>query len=73
MQADTSELDQMPNADRVAVEEWMATIRHEEALASVNHSVAEMVERTLGEWLSTSEFDPKRTLRTRWTHPGFSP
>ena len=32
----------MQNAYRVAVEEWMATIRHEEALASVNHSVAEI-------------------------------
>ena len=42
MPSDTSELDQMQNAYRVAVEEWIAAIKQEEALASVNHSVAEM-------------------------------
>ena len=42
MSADTSELDQMQSAYRVAVEEWIAAIRDEEALASVNHSVAEI-------------------------------
>ena len=42
MQADTSELDQMRDAYKAAVEEWIAAIRQEEALASVNHSVAEV-------------------------------
>jgi hypothetical protein len=42
MQNDTSELDQMQTAYKVAVEEWIAAIRLEEALASVNHSIAEV-------------------------------
>jgi hypothetical protein len=42
MQNDTPELDQMQTAYKVAVEEWIAAIRQEEALASVNHSIAEV-------------------------------
>jgi hypothetical protein len=37
-----TELDQMQLEYKTAVEEWIAAIRHEEALASVNHSVAEV-------------------------------
>jgi hypothetical protein len=40
--SDTSELDQMQVAYRAAVEEWITAIKEEEALASVNHSVAEV-------------------------------
>ena len=32
----------MQNAYKVAVEEWIAAIKQEEALASVNHSIAEV-------------------------------
>ena len=39
---DTSRLDEMQSAYRAAVEKWIAAIREEEALASVNHSVAEV-------------------------------
>jgi len=39
---DTLELDRMQNAYKAAVEEWMAAIKEEEALASVNHTVAEV-------------------------------
>jgi hypothetical protein len=42
MAGDTSELDHMQNAYKAAVEEWIAAIKQEEALASVNHSVAEV-------------------------------
>ncbi len=42
MQVDTSELDQLQSAYKAAVEEWIAAIKQEEALASVNHSVAEV-------------------------------
>jgi hypothetical protein len=42
MQNDTSELDQMQTAYKVAIKEWIAAIKQEEALASVNHSVAEV-------------------------------
>lgn len=40
----TAELDRLQAAYKAAVEEWIAAIRHEEALASVNHSVAEVDE-----------------------------
>ena len=36
------DLDQMQNAYKVAVEEWIAAIKKEQALASVNHSIAEV-------------------------------
>jgi len=36
------ELDRLQGAYKAAVEEWVAAIRHEEELASVNHSVAEI-------------------------------
>ena len=39
---DTSKLDEMQNAYKAAVEKWIAAIREEEALASVDHSVAEV-------------------------------
>lgn len=40
--AGTAELDQLQAAYKAAVEEWIVAIRKEEALASVNHSVAEI-------------------------------
>jgi hypothetical protein len=43
------ELDQMQTAYKAAVEEWIAAIKQEEALASVNHTVAE-----LDEWEAAS-------------------
>jgi hypothetical protein len=36
------ELDELQNNYKAAVEAWIAAIRKEEALASVNHSVAEV-------------------------------
>ena len=42
MDDNVSELDQMQSAYRAAVEQWIAAIKREEALASVNHSVAEV-------------------------------
>jgi hypothetical protein len=42
MAIDLSELDQLREKYKVAVEDWVTAIRHEEALASVNHSVAEV-------------------------------
>jgi len=41
-QADTLELDQLRSAYKAAIEEWIVAIKHEEALASVDHSVAEV-------------------------------
>ena len=37
-----SELDQMQSNYKAAVEDWIAAIRKEEAMASVNHSAAEV-------------------------------
>jgi hypothetical protein len=42
MSTDALELDQMQAAYKTAVEEWIAAIKEEEALASVNHTVAEV-------------------------------
>lgn len=42
MDADTSKLDGMQAAYKAAVEKWIAAIKDEEALASVNHTVAEV-------------------------------
>jgi hypothetical protein len=42
MQVELSELDRMQSAYNAAVEEWIAAIREEEALASNNHSVAQI-------------------------------
>ena len=42
MSETNTELDQMQKAYVVAVEQWIAAIKQEEALASVNHTVAEV-------------------------------
>ena len=42
MEHDNLDLDQMRGAYKAAVEKWITAIREEEALASVNHSVAEV-------------------------------
>ena len=42
MPEDLSNLDQMQRNYKAAVDEWVAAIRHEEALASVDHTVAEI-------------------------------
>jgi hypothetical protein len=39
---ENARLDQMQAAYKAAVDEWIAAIEEEEALASVNHSVAEV-------------------------------
>jgi hypothetical protein len=40
MPEDLADLDQMQQDYKAAVDKWIATIREEEALASVNHTVA---------------------------------
>ncbi len=42
MTGEDSELDQKQAAYKAAAEEWIAAIRAEESLASVDHSVAEL-------------------------------
>ena len=42
MTVEIAELDKLQADYKTAVEEWIAAIRHEEALASVNHTIAEV-------------------------------
>ncbi len=42
MPVEVSELDQMQKSYQKAVDEWVAAIRREETLASVNHTVAQI-------------------------------
>jgi hypothetical protein len=42
MPDDNAALDQMQAAYKAAVEQWIAAIKEEEGLASVNHSIAEV-------------------------------
>jgi hypothetical protein len=42
METATTELDQLQRAYKSAVDDWIAAIREEEALASTEHSVAEV-------------------------------
>ncbi|MGC1421563.1 MAG: hypothetical protein WA354_04680 [Terracidiphilus sp.] len=42
MAIDVSELDQMQSRYKSSVEAWVSAIRQEEALASVNHTVAQV-------------------------------
>jgi hypothetical protein len=42
MENETAELDELQNAYKAAVEDWIVAIRREEALASVNHTVAQL-------------------------------
>jgi hypothetical protein len=42
MSIETAQLDQLQSSYKAAVEEWIAAIRKEEALASVDHSVADL-------------------------------
>ncbi len=52
MAIDASELDQMQSSYKSAVEAWVSAIRQEEALASVNHSVAQV-----DQWENASQLE----------------
>jgi hypothetical protein len=56
MENGTLKLAQMQSAYKAAVEEWIAAIRQEEALASVNHTTREAIakRRQLSELLRQS-------------------
>jgi len=42
MAMEISELDEIQNSYKAAVDDWVSVIREEEALASVHHSVADI-------------------------------
>jgi hypothetical protein len=60
MSVETSDLDQMQADYKAAVDEWVAAIRHEEALASVNHTVAE-----IDEWENAADAEDEARDKAR--------
>jgi hypothetical protein len=60
MSIDVQELNQMQRDYKLAVENWIAAIRHEEARASVNHSVAKV---DLWEAAGASEEEARKKAR----------
>jgi L-arabinose isomerase len=60
MQTETAELDQLQNAFKEAVEAWITTIRQEEALASTEHSVAD-----IDQWESAADLQQQAGEKVR--------
>ena len=60
MQTETAELDQLQNAFKEAVEAWITTIRQEEALASTEHSVAD-----IDQWESAADLQQRAGKKVR--------
>jgi L-arabinose isomerase len=60
MAVEISELDQMQSEYKAAVEEWIAAIRHEETLASVNHTVAD-----IDEWERADDAEEEARNKTK--------
>jgi hypothetical protein len=60
MAVEISELDQMQSEYKAAVEEWIAAIRHEETLASVNHTVAD-----IDEWEHADDAEEEARNKTK--------
>ena len=61
MSGEDPDLDQLQATYKAAVEAWVASIRKEEALASVNHSVAEIDQ---WEQAHLDEDDMRNTVKT---------
>jgi hypothetical protein len=76
MPEDLSDLDQMQQNYKAAVDEWVAAIRQEEALASVDHTVAEIdqwegaanLEREAGNKARTAKKAYEDALREKFYH-----
>ncbi len=60
MTIEESELDKMQSAYKTAVEEWVAAIRQEEALASANHNVAQV-----DEWEAAADREEEARNKTK--------
>ena len=71
MENELLELDRMQGAYKTAVEEWITAIRHEEALASVIHSVAE-VDQWEGRISRKTRLVTERWLRRNNTRTRFA-
>ena len=69
MSGEDPDLDQLQATYKAAVEAWVASIRKEEALASVNHSVAEIDQ---WEQAHLDEDDMRTTVKAaRWQARSF--
>ncbi|WP_263358443.1 hypothetical protein [Acidicapsa ligni] len=61
MAIEISELDEMQTNYKAAVDEWVASIRHEEALASIaDHSLAE-----IDEWENAADAEDEAREKAR--------
>jgi hypothetical protein len=65
MQDKAAELDRLQAAYKAAVEEWLSAIKHEEDLASVNHTIAEV-----DQWEAAhfKEEEIRRTVKSAKKH-----
>ena len=63
MAISTSDLDAKQAAYKQAVDQWVATIRHEETLASVNHSEAEIDQWELAADAETDARDQAKSAK----------
>jgi hypothetical protein len=66
MPDDTSELDRMQSEYKVAVEEWIAAIKQEEALASVNHEIADVDKWELAHFREDEIRDKVKAAKKRY-------
>jgi len=61
MESESADLDQLQGEYKAAVEAWIAAIREEEALASVNHTLAQI---DLWEKAGFQEDDLRQKVKT---------
>jgi hypothetical protein len=66
MAIDISELDQMQSNYKAAVDEWISAIRQEEALASVNHTVAQVDQWELADDREEEARDKAKAAKTAY-------
>jgi len=76
MAIEISDLDAMQAKYKAAVDDWVSTIRAEESLASVNHSIAEVdawenaadLEETARSHAKAAKKDYENALREKFFH-----
>ena len=66
METATAELDQLQRAYKTAVEAWIVAIREEEALASTEHSVADVDKWEDADFAEEEARDKARTAKREY-------
>jgi len=66
LQNENAELDRLQTAYKAATEEWRAAIGEEEALASVNHSVAEVDRWEVAHFREEEHRNKAKTAKTEY-------